>query len=183
MTERDERGKKMFEPRRISRRARDRKACRTAAAKRARRVLFPRTAEAIFQLSDISRELSFGIPFSFAGKEKGDSGRTVRASLLARTVLPAVFFRYKQRVYPGCRVENRVSPYQVRDDKRRVFPGSRIKCGMTGWPHRGRLGKLKKEIIKRRGMSLPKVRQTKAGISGYRIKVRDDWETASGAIG
>ena len=111
MTERDERGKKMFEPRRISRRARDRKACRTAAAKRARRVLFPRTAEAIFQLSDISRELSFGIPFSFAGKEKGDSGRTVRASLLARTVLPAVFFRYKQRVYPGYRVENRVTPH------------------------------------------------------------------------
>ena len=26
---------------------------------------------AIFKLSDISRELSFGIPFSFAGKEKG----------------------------------------------------------------------------------------------------------------
>ena len=33
----------------------------------------------IFQLSDISRELSFGFPFSFAGKEKGDSGRTGRA--------------------------------------------------------------------------------------------------------
>ena len=95
-------------------------------------VLFPRTAEAIFQLSDISRELSFGFPFSFAGKEKGDSGCTGRASLLARTVLPAVFFGYKQRVYPGCRVENRVTPYQVRDDKRRVFPGFRIKCGMTG---------------------------------------------------
>ena len=65
----------------------------------------------IFQLSDISRELSFGSPFSFAGKEKGDSGCTGRASLLARTVLPAVFFGYKQRVYPGCRVENRVSPH------------------------------------------------------------------------
>ena len=71
---------------------------------------------AIFQLSDISRELSFGFPFSFAGKEKGDSGRTVRASLLARTVLPAVFFRYKQRVYPGYRVENRVTPHHVRGD-------------------------------------------------------------------
>ena len=33
----------------------------------------------IFQLSDISRELSFGSPFSFAGKEKGDSGCTGRA--------------------------------------------------------------------------------------------------------
>ena len=66
---------------------------------------------AIFQLSDISRELSFGFPFSFAGKEKGDSGCTGRASLLARTVLPAVFFRYKQRVYPGYRVENRVTPH------------------------------------------------------------------------
>ena len=103
-------------------------------------------------------------------------------SPVARTVLPAVFFGYKQRVYPGCRVENRVTPYQVRDDKRRVFPGSRIKCGMTGWPHRGRLGKLKKEIIKRRGMSLPKVRQTKAGIPWIPHQVRDDWVTASGAI-
>ena len=74
-------------------------------------VLFPRTAEAIFQLSDISRELSFGFPFSFAGKEKGDSGRTVRASLLARTVLLTVFFGYKPRLYPGFRVENRVTPH------------------------------------------------------------------------
>ena len=86
----------------------------------------------IFQLSDISRELSFDFPFSFAGKEKGDSGRTGRAFLLVRMILPAVFFGYKPRVYPGYRVENRVTPYQVRDDKRRVFPGSRIKCGMTG---------------------------------------------------
>ena len=45
-------------------------------------------------------------------KKRGDSGRTGRASLLARTVLPAVFFGYKQRVYPGCRVENRVTPHQ-----------------------------------------------------------------------
>ena len=98
-------------------------------------VLFPRTAEAIFQLSDISRELSFDFPFSFAGKEKGRP-----CSPVARTVLLTVFFGYKPRLYPGFRVENRVTPYQVRDDKRRVFPGSRI-------------------------------------------KVRDDWVTASGAIG
>ena len=31
-------------------------------------------------------------------------------------------------------------------------------------------------------MSLPKVRQTKAGIPESRIGVRDDWVTASGAI-
>jgi len=74
-------------------------------------VLFPRTAEAIFQLSDISRELSFDFPFSFAGKEKGDSGRTGRAFLLVRMILPAVFFGYKPRVYPGFRVENRVTPH------------------------------------------------------------------------
>ena len=135
---------------------------------RARRVLFPRTAEAIFQLSDISRELSFGIPFSFAGKEKGDSGCTGRASLLARTVLPAVFFGYKQRVYPGCRVENRVTPHQVRDD----------------WvTASGAIEQTKKVIIKKCGMCLPKVRLTKAGISGYRIKVRDDWVATPEAIG
>ena len=43
-------------------------------------------------------------------KKRGDSGRTGRASLLAQTVLPAVSFGYKQRGYPGCRVENRVTP-------------------------------------------------------------------------
>ena len=100
-------------------------------------------------------------------------------SPVARTVLPAVFFGYKQRVYPGYHVENRVTPYQVRDDKRRVFPGSRIKCGMTGWPHRGRLGKLKKEIIKRRGMSLPKVRDDLCRYLWIPHQVRDDQITAS----
>ena len=69
---------------------------------------------AIFKLSDISRELSFGFPFLLREKKRGDSGRTVRASLLARTVLPAVFFGYKQRVYPGYRVENRVTPHVMR---------------------------------------------------------------------
>ena len=53
----------------------------------------------------------FWLPFSFAGKEKGDSGRTGRAFLLVRMILPAVFFGYKPRVYPGFRVENRVSPH------------------------------------------------------------------------
>ena len=113
---------------------------------------------AIFQLSDISRELSFDFPFSFAGKEKGDSGRTVRASLLARTVLPAVFFRYKQRVYPGCRVENRVTPHQVRDDKRPVFPGFRIKVRDDWVATPGAIEQTKKVIIKRCGICLPKVR-------------------------
>ena len=46
----------------------------------------------------------------------------------------------------------------------------------------GAIEQTKKVIIKKCGMCLPKVRLTKAGISGYRIKVRDDWETASGAI-
>ena len=148
----------MFEPGRINRSARGSKACRTAAAKRARRVLFPRTSQSFFSFRTSAGSFLLAFPFLLREKKRGDSGRTVRASLLARTVLLTVFFGYKQRVYPGCRVENRVTPYQVRDDKRRVFPGSRIKCGMTGWPHQGRLGKLKKEIIKRRGMSLPKAR-------------------------
>ena len=172
----------MFEPGRINRSARGSKACRTAAAKRARRVLFPRTSQSFFSFRTSAGSFLLAFPFLLREKKRGDSGRTVRASLLARTVLLTVFFGYKQRVYPGCRVENRVTPYQVRDDKRRVFPGSRIKCGMTGWPHRGRLGKLKKEIIKRRGMSLPKVRQTKAGIPWIPHQVRDDWVAASGAI-
>ena len=65
----------------------------------------------IFQLSDISRELSFGFPFSFAGKEKGDSGCTGRAFLLVRMILLTFFFGYKPRLYPGFRVENRVTPH------------------------------------------------------------------------
>ena len=44
------------------------------------------------------------------------------------------------------------------------------------------MGKLKKVIIKRCGICLPKARVTKAGIPESRIGVRDDWETASGAI-
>ena len=47
----------------------------------------------------------------------------------------------------------------------------------------GAIEQTKKVIIKKCGMCLPKVRLTKAGISGYRIKVRDDQMTASGAIG
>ena len=62
----------------------------------------------------------------------------------------------------------------VRDDKGGYSLDPASECGMTGWPHRGRLGKLKKEIIKRRGMSLPGVRVTEAGIPGSRIGVRDD---------
>ena len=69
---------------------------------------------AIFKLSDISRELSFGFPFLLREKKRGDSGRTDRVFLLARMVLSAVFFGYKQRVYPGCRVENRVTPHVMR---------------------------------------------------------------------
>ena len=111
MAERDERGKKMFEPGCIGKGSPKLYSLPSGCCKASPASSFSPDLVAIFQLSDISRELSFGFPFSFAGKEKGDSGRTVRASLLARTVLPAVFFRYKQRVYPGYRVENRVTPH------------------------------------------------------------------------
>ena len=68
----------------------------------------------IFQLSDISRELSFGSPFSFAGKEKGRFRMHGPCSPVARTVLLTVFFGYKPRLYPGFRVENRVTPHVMR---------------------------------------------------------------------
>ena len=115
----------------------------------------------IFQLSDISRELSFGFPFLLREKKRGDSGYTVRAFLLVRMILLTVFFGYKQRVYPGYRVENRVTPHVMRGPGKRilrvnlpVFSGSRVKCGMT-----------------------------KTGIPGSRIGVRDDWVTTPEAIG
>ena len=89
MTERDERGKKMFEPGRISRRARDSKACRTAAAKRARRVLFPRTSQSFFSFRTSAG--SFLLAFPFLLREKK------REILDARAVRPYWPGRYCRR--------------------------------------------------------------------------------------
>ena len=79
---------------------------------------------------------------------------------MAQTVLPAVFFRYKQRVYPGYRVENRVTPHSDAGSRKENLTsklagisGSRIKCGMTF-----------------------------ADIPESRIGVRDDQMTVSGAM-
>ena len=107
---------------------------------------------AIFQLSDISRELSFDFPFSFAGKEKGRP-----CSPVAQTVLLAVFFGYKQRVYPGFRVKNRVTPHSMRG------------------PERGRKGSVFCKCFCRYFLdSTSMCGMTKAGIPGSRIGVRDD---------
>ena len=111
MAERDERGKKMFEPGCIGKGSPKLYSLPNGCCKASPASSFSPGLAVIFQLSDISRELSFGFPFSFAGKEKGDSGCTGRASLLARMILLTVFFGYKQRVYPGYRVENRVTPH------------------------------------------------------------------------
>ena len=46
----------------------------------------------------------------------------------------------------------------------------------------GAIEQTKKVIIKKCGISLPKVRQTKTGIPGSRIGVRDDQMTVSGAM-
>ena len=99
---------------------------------------------AIFQLSDISRELSFGSPFSFAGKEKGDSGCTGRAPQW-----PGRYCRlFSLGINSGYILDTTSRTVSARtamlDDKRRVFPGSRVgarddwatasECGMTGHP-------------------------------------------------
>ena len=99
---------------------------------RARRVLFPRASQSFFSFRTSAGSFLLAFPFLLREKKRGDSGYTVRAFLLVRMILLTFFFGYKPRLYPGFRVENRVTPHQVRDDKRRVFPGSRIKCGMTG---------------------------------------------------
>ena len=70
MTEKDEQGKKMFEPKRISRRARSCIASRTAAAKRARRVLFPRTSQSFFSFRTSAGSFLLASLF-FCGKRKG----------------------------------------------------------------------------------------------------------------
>ena len=79
MAERDERGKKMFEPRRIGKGSPELYSLPNGCYGASSASSFSPGLAVIFQLSDISRELSFGSPFSFAGKEKGDSGCTGRA--------------------------------------------------------------------------------------------------------
>ena len=79
MAERDEHGKKMFEPGRINRSARGSKACRTAAAKRARRVLFPRASQPFFSFRTSAGSFLLASLF-FCGKRKGEiqDARAVR---------------------------------------------------------------------------------------------------------
>ena len=174
-------------------------ACRAAAAKRARRVLFPRTSQPFFSFRTSAGSFLLAFPFLLREKKRGgrapqwpgrycrlfslgiNSGYildTTSRTVSARTAMRGPgkrISRVNLPVFSGSRVG-------ARDDLCRYSLDPASKCGMTGWPHRGRLGKLKKEIIKRRGMSLPKVRQTKAGIPWIPHQVRDDWETASGAI-
>ena len=79
MTEKDEQGKKMFEPKRISRRARSCIASRTAATERARRVLFPRTSQSFFSFRTSAGSFLLASLF-FCGKRKGEiqDARSVR---------------------------------------------------------------------------------------------------------
>ena len=70
IAERDERGKKMFEPGRINRSARGSKACRTAAAKRARRVLFPRTSQPFFSFRTSAGSFLLAFPFLLREKKR-----------------------------------------------------------------------------------------------------------------
>ena len=79
MTERDEQGKKMFEPKRISRRAQDSKACRTAATERARRVLFPRTSQPFFSFRTSAGSFLLAFPFLLREKKREiQDARSVR---------------------------------------------------------------------------------------------------------
>ena len=151
MTEKDEQGKKMFEPKRISRRARSCIASRTAATERARRVLFPRTSQPFFSFRTSAG--SFLLAFPFLLREKK------REILDARAVRPYWPGRYC-RLFPfdinsGYILDTAsrtVSPRTaMRGPGKRilrvnlpVFSGSRVgarddwattsECGMTGHP-------------------------------------------------
>ena len=116
MTEKDEQGKKMFEPKRISRRARSCIASRTAAAKRARRVLFPRASQSFFSFRTSAG--SFLLAFPFLLREKK------REILDARAVRPYWPGRYCRLFSLGIN-----SGYILDAASRTVSP--RIKCGMT----------------------------------------------------
>ena len=94
---------------------------------------FPPDRGGIFQLSDISRELSFGFPFSFAGKEKGKRGHgPLRVKITGRMHRPCIptvrtVSRGVQTVFSGSRIG-------VRDDTVRIedgMTGDRIEGGMT----------------------------------------------------
>ena len=116
MAERDERGKKMFEPKRISRRARSCIASRTAATERARRVLFPRTSQSFFSFRTSAGSFLLASLF-FCGKRKGEI-------LDARAVRPYWPGRYCRLFSLGIN-----SGYILDAASRTVSP--RIKCGMT----------------------------------------------------
>ena len=154
MAERDEQGKKMFEPKRISRRAQDSKACRTAATERARRVLFPRTSQPFFSFRTSAGSFLLASLF-FCGKRKGEiqdarsvrpywPGRYCRLFSLginhgyildsaSRTVSPRTamlgpgkrILRVNLPVFSGSRVG-------ARDDLCRYSLDPASKCGMTG---------------------------------------------------
>ena len=144
----------MFEPGRINRSARGSKACRTAAAKRARRVLFPRASQSFFSFRTSAGSFLLAFPFLLREKKREildaravrpywpgrycrlfslgiNSGYILDAAsrtVSARTAMRGPgkrILRVNLPVFSGSRIG-------VRDDKRRVFPGFRIKCGMTG---------------------------------------------------
>ena len=101
-------------------------ASRTAAAKRARRVLFPRASQSFFSFRTSAG--SFLLAFPFLLREKK------REILDARAVRPYWPGRYCRLFSLGINsgyildaASRTVSPRTaMRDDKRRVFPGSRV---------------------------------------------------------
>ena len=121
-------------------RARSCIACRTAAAKRARRVLFPRTSQPFFSFRTSAGSFLLASLF-FCGKRKGEiqdswsvhpywPGRYCRLfpfdinsgyilDTASRTVSPRTamrgpgkrILRVNLPVFPGCRVENSITPH------------------------------------------------------------------------
>ena len=72
MTERGVCGEKMFEPEYIGRGARNGVACRAATARRARRVLFPRTTQAFFSFRTSAGSFLLAFPFLLREKKGGN---------------------------------------------------------------------------------------------------------------
>ena len=140
-------------------------ACRTAAAKRARRVLFPRTSQPFFSFRTSAGSFLLASLF-FCGKRKGEildaravrpywPGRYCRLFSLginsgyildaaSRTVSPRTAMRG-----PGKRILRVNLP---------VFSGSRVGARDDWVATSGAIKQTKKVIIKKCGMSLPKVR-------------------------
>ena len=97
---------------------------------------FPGPRRRFFSFRTSAGSFLLAFPFLLREKKRGDSGYTVRAFLLVRMILLTFFFGYKPRLYPGFRVENRVTPHSDAGSRKENLT-SKL-AGIPWIPHQAR---------------------------------------------